>query len=364
MKFEVIGGAFRYPSGDRQVLRDISFSAEGGDVMAILGPNGAGKTTLLRCALGLLRWRSGRTELDGQDIRQIGYRQLWQKMAYVPQAGQPSAAPYTVEEMILLGRSSHFGTFQTPGRRDLEEARRAAGRMKITHLLKKKYPELSGGEKQMVLIARALAADPRVLVLDEPESNLDFRNQLLVLDAMSELAASGLTCIFNTHYPAHALRRASKALMLGRDGTYEFGPASQVVTERNISRYFGVSAVIGEIETAGNVYQDVLPVSPGETLREIRPGEDPRVVASVSFILPDRTKAEQVNALLHELMPWIVGRMGMPHPEAGLYLINVVLDGPLSKIRDLTNRVNLIPGVSVKATYAKEMTGNGTQSPH
>lgn len=355
MKFAVEKGSFRYSGEERQVLREISFSLESSDVLAILGPNGAGKTTLLRCSLGLLQWKDGRTLLDGEDLRQIKPRSLWQKIAYVPQAGQ-TAAPYTVEEMILLGRSSHFGPFSSPGAKDLEQLERVTERLGFGHLRKKKYNELSGGEKQLVLIGRALAAQPQVLVLDEPESNLDFRNQLLVLDVISELAGSGIACLFNTHYPAHALRRANKALMLGRDGSYVFGPVGEVVTEENISRYFQVSAMIGEFETPGNTYQDVIPLSPGETGVQAAIRENARVVASLSIILPDRTHTEKVNALIHTAMPWVIGRMGMPHPGAGLYLIHLILDGPASRIGQLTRELNLVPGVSVKATYAKEIS--------
>lgn len=260
MTFVVKNGGFRYPGGDRQVLENISFSAESGDVLAILGPNGAGKTTLLRCALGLLKWQEGVTELDGADLRTIPYRELWKRLAYVPQANR-APAPYTVEEMILLGRSSHFGPFSMPGQKDMEQAARVLEQLRLEHLRGKNFSELSGGERQMVLIARALAAEPQVLVLDEPESNLDFRNQLLVLDTLSQLADAGLTCIFNTHYPAHALRRANKALLLGAGGEYEFGPVSQVVTEENIFRYFGVNAVIGEVQAHGRAYRDVIPLS-------------------------------------------------------------------------------------------------------
>ena len=117
----------------------------------------------------------------------------------------------------------------------------------------------------MVLIARALAAEPQVLILDEPESNLDFKNQLLVLDTMQSLARAGLTCVFNTHYPAHALRRANKALLLGRNGKSLFGSTQDVVTEQNISDYFGVRAVIGSIETPDGAYADVIPVSAAQS---------------------------------------------------------------------------------------------------
>ena len=229
MKLSVQNGCFSYRAG-QPLLENISFEAEGGDVLAILGPNGAGKTTLLKCML--------------------------------PQAKQTSLF-CTVEEMVLLGRSSRIGAFSAPSKEDFRQARAAIERLGLSHLSVRRCCELSGGEVQMVLIARALSSQPGVLVLDEPESNLDFKNQLLVLDTIEELAKSGLTCIFNTHFPAHALRRANQALLLGRGGKSVCGKTCDVVTEDRISEFFGVRAVIGEMQTPLGVYQDVIPVSIG-----------------------------------------------------------------------------------------------------
>ena len=261
MKLSVQNGCFSYRAG-QPLLEHIRFEVESGDVLAILGPNGAGKTTLLKCMLNLLYWQQGETLLDGEDVRALSQRTLWQKVAYVPQAKQSSLF-CTVEEMVLLGRSSRIGAFSAPSKEDLHQTYLAIERLGLTHLLGRRCCELSGGEVQMVLIARALASQPGVLVLDEPESNLDFKNQLLVLDTIEELAKSGLTCIFNTHFPAHALRRASQALLLGRGGKSVCGKTCEVVTEDRISEFFGVRAVIGEMQTPLGVYQDVIPVSIG-----------------------------------------------------------------------------------------------------
>ena len=261
MKLSVQNGCFSYRAG-QPLLENISFEAEGGDVLAILGPNGAGKTTLLKCMLNLLHWQEGQTLLDGENVGAMPARTLWQKVAYVPQAKQTSLF-CTVEEMVLLGRSSHIGAFSAPSKEDLHQAHAAIERLGLTHLLGRRCCELSGGEVQMVLIARALSAQPGVLVLDEPESYLDFINQLLVLDTMEQLAESGLACVFNTHFPAHALRRANKALLLGRGGKSVCGKTRDVVTEDKISEFFGVRAVIGEMQTPLGVYQDVIPVSIG-----------------------------------------------------------------------------------------------------
>lgn len=261
MKLSVQNGCFSYRAG-QPLLEHIRFEVESGDVLAILGPNGAGKTTLLKCMLNLLHWREGQTLLDGEDVSTMAARALWQKVAYVPQAKQSSLF-CTVEEMVLLGRSSRIGAFSAPSKEDFRQARAAIERLGLSHLFGRRCCELSGGEVQMVLIARALSSQPGVLVLDEPESNLDFKNQLLVLDTIEELATSGLTCIFNTHFPAHALRRANQALLLGRGGKSVCGKTCEVVTEDRISEFFGVRAVIGEMQTPLGVYQDVIPVSIG-----------------------------------------------------------------------------------------------------
>ena len=167
--------------------------------------------------LNLCRWKQGQTLLDGRDVRAIPERTLWQMISYVPQA-KTAASSCTVEQMVLLGRSSHIAAFSAPTQKDLQQTHDAMDRLGLSSFTDRRCCELSGGELQMVLIARALSSQPGVLVLDEPESNLDFKNQLLVLDTIEELAKSGLTCIFNTHFPAHALRRANQALLLGRGG--------------------------------------------------------------------------------------------------------------------------------------------------
>lgn len=353
MKISVQKGTFSYTKKGPEVLRDISFEAEGGDVVAILGPNGAGKTTLLKCIMGFLSWKGGQSLLDGENIREIPPRRLWQSLAYVPQARQAAAA-YTVEETVLLGRSSHIGPFSRPGEEDIREAYAAMERLNITHLAKKNCGQLSGGELQMVLIARAIAARPRVLILDEPESNLDFKNQLLVLEAMSALAAEGMLCIFNTHYPAHALRRANKALLLEKGGRCLFGSTHQVVTEENIEKAFGVKAYVGEVDTPGKTLRDVVAVSILEDRKEgalLRQQDTERTLASLSLITGDNSQAEAINSLLHEYGRWLVGRMGMPYRAAGVYILHITLDAPRDVILTLAAKLGMLPRVDVKTTF-------------
>ena len=258
MKLTVENGSFHYKKG-KPIFENINFEVKEGEILAILGPNGAGKTTLLRCITGMLEWKSGKSLLDGEDIAAMPSKKLWSKMAYVPQAKNVTAA-YTALEMILLGRSSHLNIFESPKALDVKKAMEVLDFLGISHLADKKCSEVSGGELQMILIAKALVAEPKVLILDEPESNLDFKNQLIVLEAMTNLAKQGMTCVFNTHYPAHALQRAQKSLMLLKDGSYVTGETAAVVTEENIQKAFGVEAIVSQVKVSGNVVKNVVPV--------------------------------------------------------------------------------------------------------
>ena len=363
-------GSFAYRGGP-QILKDISVGLHPGEILAVLGPNGAGKTTLLRCMMDMLHWDSGRSLLDGEDIRSMPASKLWRRMAYVPQA-RSAATSYTAFQTVLLGRSSRIGAFSAPGREDMEIAERVMKRLGIESLADKPCHAISGGELQMVLIARAMAAEPEVLVLDEPESNLDFRNQLVVLDAMSALAAEGVACIFNTHYPAHALQRADRSLLLLRNGEHFCGSTHEIVSEDNIRKAFGVNAVIGEIETDASVLRNVMPVSlseggesqegsgPGDAAAEEgKPGGDrsgrgnERRIASVTIITSANDDADRINRLLGEYRDLIIGRMGQPYRKYGMYIINVNLDGSFAETEELTHRLSIIPGISVKTTYAQ-----------
>ena len=147
-----------------------------------------------------------------------------------------------------------------PVKNSEEKVIKTAEKLGITHLLEKKCNEISGGEYQMVLIARALVSDPELLILDEPESNLDFKNQLIVLDTLTKLSESGMCVIFNTHYPEHALTRANKSLILQKQGQAFFGDTESIVTEENIRRAFGVNVKISDTVTNGNSYKNIIPL--------------------------------------------------------------------------------------------------------
>ncbi|MGI5824415.1 MAG: TM1266 family iron-only hydrogenase system putative regulator [Bacillota bacterium] len=358
MILEVKNGSFSYDNKDADLLDNINFSVEKGDLLAILGPNGAGKTTLLRCIMGFLKWKGGASLLNGRDICGIPSRELWRNIAYVPQAKNVVSA-YTVEEMVLLGRASHFNIFAKPSATDLKIVKGIMNEMGIKRLSAKKCNEISGGELQMVLIARALAAEPEILILDEPESNLDFKNQLIILETMSEMAAEGMTCIFNTHYPAHALQRANKALLLCKSGRYLFGSAGEVITEKNIQSAFGVKAVISQVETAGRVMQDVLPVEVvGNVFAEndlhYSAAANEKVLAVLSIVAHHAAAAEPINDLLHQYGKYIIGRMGMPYKDIGVFIISVTVDAPVKIVEEMTVKLSALRNINVKATYAEQ----------
>ncbi len=245
MELEVKNGSFSYRSGT-PVLLDVNFAIASNEILTILGANGAGKTTLLKCLLGFERWSSGQTLIDGHDLREISAKDLWSRIGYVPQAKAPTFS-YTVLDLVLMGRSVHLGDFAAPKRHDYDLASAALERVGIAHLSERLCHEISGGQYQLALIARALVGEPRLLVLDEPESNLDYKNQLQVLELLTDLSVKdGVGSVINTHYPAHALEIGDKALVMIPQAAPVFGETSETVTEENLSKSFGVGVTIVE----------------------------------------------------------------------------------------------------------------------
>lgn len=246
---------------DRKILQGVSFSVQDGEVMTILGPNGVGKTTLLKCMMGMLPWEAGETLLDGKPLRQMKTADVWKKIAYVPQSKETTLS-YTAREMVLMGRSASLGLFAQPTKEDYAAADEAMVQVGITRFRDKPCSCMSGGELQMVLIARALCANPKLLVLDEPESNLDFKNQLIVLETIQRLSKEkGIASIVNTHYPAHALKIADKALLLNYDGSCRFGEVTDIVNEKNMQSAFDVEVKIIDFHYNDRTHKGVIPIS-------------------------------------------------------------------------------------------------------
>ena len=241
MKLDLINGSCGY--GTDVVLKEISFTVESGEVLCFLGPNGTGKTTLFKSILGLLKLMEGSLRLDGKELSTLSRAQIAQLIGYIPQAHQPPF-PFKVIDVILMGRTAHLGLFSSPSKKDYEIAEEVIESLNIGHLRNKIYTQISGGEKQLVLIARALTQKPRILVMDEPTAALDFGNQLMVLSQIQKLAAKGLGIIMASHFPDHALLYSSKVIMLKKGGVYMAGDPSEVINEVSLKNLYGVDVKI------------------------------------------------------------------------------------------------------------------------
>ena len=260
MILEVKNGYFGY-SGEKEILSDINLEISEGKALAILDPNGVGKTTLLKCMTGLLEWRTGHTFLYGKDIKGKKPKEIWSVISYIPQA-RSFAFSYTGMEMVLIGRSVHMGTFAQPGKKELEMAEDIMERVGIVHLAKKSCNQMSGGELQLVLIARALISEPKCIILDEPETGLDFHNQIVVLNMIDKLVHDeGISAVMNTHYPTNALSVSDHAFLMTRSGSYYFGDTQEILTEKNIMEAFQVDVVVSEVLHKGKTVRSIVPVA-------------------------------------------------------------------------------------------------------
>ena len=201
---------------DRMVGRGLDIALDEGEVLALLGPNGGGKTTLLKTLLGILKPLAGEALIDGRSLAAYSIRERARRIAYVPQLHVPSFA-FTVETVVLMGRTAHGNLFSRPTAKDRAVAARTLEQFGIGSLAQRPYTMISGGERQLVLLARALAQEPQFIVLDEPTASLDFGNQGKVMREIRALAAAGHGVLFTTHDPNHALRAADRAYLL-RDG--------------------------------------------------------------------------------------------------------------------------------------------------
>ena len=221
------------------MLRDISFRVEQGEFLSILGPNGVGKSTLFRCVLGLLSGYTGQVLVDGVDARQFSIRESARHIAYIPQSSHP-IFNYRVFDIVLMGATSAVSVLRAPGREHTERCHWALEKVGISHLADRCYHRLSGGEQQLVMIARALVQNAPVLMLDEPTANLDFGNQLRVLEQVRSLAREGYTVIQTTHHPEQSYLFSDRILALQNGRVLLEGAPSQVLTQQAIRDLYGV----------------------------------------------------------------------------------------------------------------------------
>jgi iron complex transport system ATP-binding protein len=233
--------------GDKQILNSVSLEIEEGSIVSLLGSNGAGKSTLMKLFLGLLKPNSGEIRLKGKLLREYSLRELSKSIAYVPQSSIITFA-FTSLDVVLMARVSGQTFFSNHSRYDIEISMESLRRLGIEHLSDRTFQTLSGGEKQLVLIARALAQEAKILVMDEPVSGLDYGNQLRLLEAIVELSKDGYTVLKSTHFPEHALLLGGEVVAIRDGGVFAKGKSSEIIDENLINTLYDTSIFIKKTE--------------------------------------------------------------------------------------------------------------------
>lgn len=239
--------SFSYDKDSPAVFENISFSIEKGDVLCVLGPNGTGKTTLIKCINGLHKVNEGEVYLNGANIQNLSFRDISRTVGYIPQGHVPSF-PFTVFDVVLMGRSPYVNITSSPKEKDREIAMNALETLGIEDLKDKSYTNLSGGERQLVFLARVLAQEPDLLILDEPTNHLDFGNQIKLLEIIEQLSKLGLAVIMSSHYPDHAFLAASKVAIMKDKGFIDFGTPDDVLSEENLKKAYGIDVKLMELD--------------------------------------------------------------------------------------------------------------------
>ena len=253
VRFDNLGHAY---DPARWIFQNYRADVSRGSIFALLGPNGCGKTTLLKILLGALKPSEGTISIIGRS-------------AFVPQLFQVTF-DYSALDMVLMGRARHIGLLSQPSSKDEDAARAALDRFGMSEFADHPFHELSGGEKQLVIFARALVSEPEMLILDEPTSALDLKNQSLVLEWIARLShQDGLTIIFTTHHPNHALAVADEVLLMLGTREFAHGPAGQVLSEENLRLLYGVDMKSLSFEHNGRRHHTLVPVLSSST--RIRP---------------------------------------------------------------------------------------------
>jgi len=223
--------------GDKEVLRDISLSIPKGDLCGLLGRNGSGKTTLFKCCLNLLKYKHGSIIIDDKKIEDLSYRELSKLIAYLPQDHKVSFA-WSVEEIILMGRSPHMRNILGLSSADYDRVADIMEFLGITQYSKASFNDLSGGERQLVMIGRALAQDTPIIFLDEPTSALDFDNQIMIWQKLKEISDKGTTVVVCTHDPNHILWFCKSIIALNLGELVAYGSTDEVLTSKLLSTIF------------------------------------------------------------------------------------------------------------------------------
>ena len=244
MSIDVENLSFSY--GRREVLHDISVSIPDGTLVNVLGPNGVGKSTLFRCVLGLNSRYSGTIRVNGKDMRTLSVKERAREISYIPQSHAP-VYDYEVLDVVLMSTGTDLGMLRSPGPRHIERACEALERIGIGHLAHRTYTQISGGEQQLVLIARALAQNAQTIIMDEPTSALDYGNTVRVLSCVKQLAREGLSIVQSTHQPDQAFLYSDKTLVIHDGRVFAYGSPKDVITNELVSAIYGVDVEVNSL---------------------------------------------------------------------------------------------------------------------
>ena len=250
---------FSYSGNGEKVLNGVSFEAGQGRLIALLGANGAGKSTLFRCILGLERRYGGRVLLNGQDTRKLSRKEIASLVAYVPQSETP-VFNYSVFDTVLMGTTGTVGAFSSPKQEQICTAKEAIRAMEIDHLAEKGVLEISGGERQLTMLARAIAQKARLMIMDEPTANLDYGNQQIVLRHARQMTQAGYTILFSTHNPEHALQYATHVLVIKNHVITANGVTDGTLDESLIRDVYGLETRIVQVPVSGSTVKSCVPV--------------------------------------------------------------------------------------------------------
>jgi iron complex transport system ATP-binding protein len=250
MQLEAQKLAFGYP--ERPVGRDVSLVVKPGEVLCLLGPNGCGKTTLFKTLLGLLPPQGGQVTLSGDVLTGLSRQEIARRIAYIPQATN-NVFSYTAFDIVLMGRTAHRSLFSGPTHADRDHAHRALSELGISDLADRDVTRLSGGQRQLVIVARAIAQAAPLIVMDEPTASLDFGNQVVVLSEVRRLAGRGAGIVLSTHDPDHAFAVAHRVALL-HDGTIiAIGAPADVLTAESLRQVYGIDVTIERLHNGQTI---------------------------------------------------------------------------------------------------------------
>ena len=256
MRLEVKDLSFSY--GDNKVLDNVSFSSSGGEAIAVLGPNGVGKSTFFKCMLGFLPIRKGKIEIEGKDVSIMKGKELSKYIAYIPQSSSP-VFNHTVLDSVAMGMNNQIGLFSTPGEKEREKAAAALDRLGILKLKDRGCLNISGGERQLMLIARAMVQDARIIVMDEPTSSLDYGNSYRVMETIMSLSKDGYTILFSTHDPDAAMRYSDRVIAFYKGEIIRDGKPSTVLNTDVLSTLYSINVAIRNVRVREKEYSVCIP---------------------------------------------------------------------------------------------------------